>query len=69
MRNQYIIKKRAIICPVCQGKGKYQGKTCPECGGEGWIVIDEDYWEQSCWYLDGYYPIWYPCWDSSTQHH
>ncbi len=48
---------KAEICPVCNGGGKlkdnmndydYTGtpdavKTCHGCGGQGWIVIKEEY--------------------------
>jgi len=48
MRNYYIVRKRAVICPVCQREGKYKDKTCHGCDGKGWIVIDESYY----WYPD-----------------
>ena len=56
MKSKYIIKKRAEICPVCKGEGVYKEKKCHGCDGNGWILIDESYWE----YPDYYYP------DSST---
>lgn len=28
-------------CPVCNGKGKIDDKTCHGCGGTGWIVIQD----------------------------
>jgi RecJ-like exonuclease len=53
---RYIIRKRAVICPVCQGSGEYKWKKCHGCDGKGWIVIDESYWE----YSDPYNPNPYP---------
>ena len=33
---------RAEKCPVCNGEGKYKGKTCHGCNGRGWILIPGD---------------------------
>jgi len=30
---------KAVLCPVCQGTGKYLEKTCHGCNGKGWIII------------------------------
>jgi excisionase family DNA binding protein len=33
---------RAVLCPVCRGKGQYYRKgVCHGCNGKGWIVKDE----------------------------
>ena len=45
---------KAVLCPVCQGSGKYTVppdpvgtaaspfiKTCQGCGGKGWVEINE----------------------------
>jgi hypothetical protein len=42
---------KAVVCPVCNGSGKYQtakeamegaeGKTCHGCDGKGYVVIPE----------------------------
>lgn len=31
---------RAVICPVCNGSGKYHEKTCHGCHGSGWVEIE-----------------------------
>jgi len=31
--------RQAVICPVCNGTGKYEGKNCHGCNGKGWIEI------------------------------
>lgn len=52
MKQKYIISKKAVICPVCQGEGKYKEKECHGCGGRGWVEVDESYW----YYPDSFEP-------------
>ena len=26
------------VCPTCHGTGKIDGKTCPDCDGDGYII-------------------------------
>jgi len=26
------------VCPTCHGTGKIDGKPCPDCGGDGYII-------------------------------
>ena len=35
-------RARAVICPVCGGKGKYKGKICHGCNGRGWVTIYDE---------------------------
>ena len=30
-----------FLCPVCNGKGKLNKKTCHGCEGKGWVVIPD----------------------------
>ena len=30
---------RAVLCPVCQRSGLYQGKRCHRCNGRGWVCV------------------------------
>ena len=34
---------KATKCPVCEGTGKYEEKTCHGCDGKGWVSVSEDY--------------------------
>jgi DnaJ-class molecular chaperone len=42
---------RAVICPVCNGSGKYNGLeqtnfedvTCHGCDGKGWVEVHDEY--------------------------
>ena len=48
-----VIKRgRAVLCPVCCGKGKVNGKLCHGCNGKGWVTVyDEiiDYEKREPW--------------------
>ena len=43
---------KAVICPVCNGMGKYEGRECHGCGGKGWVEVKDN---------PVYYPY-YPYW-------
>jgi len=34
---------KAVICPVCEGSGKYKDKKCHGCDGKGWVSVMVDY--------------------------
>ena len=42
---------RAVKCPVCNGSGKYEKKTCHGCNGKGWVEVTENY-PPYPWYPD-----------------
>ena len=33
---------KAVLCPVCNGLGKYKKKSCHGCEGKGWVSVEED---------------------------
>ena len=38
---------KAVICPVCNGSGKYGApeilRDCHGCGGKGWVEVQDSY--------------------------
>lgn len=37
-----ISKQHVAICPVCEGRGKYDDKQCHGCKGKGWVEVHGD---------------------------
>ena len=33
------MSQHAEKCPVCNGSGRYEEKTCHGCGGLGWVTV------------------------------
>ena len=33
---------RAVSCPVCLTKGKYEDKVCHGCNGKGWVEVRDE---------------------------
>lgn len=33
---------KAVLCPVCNGTGKYNEAQCHGCDGRGWVEVQED---------------------------
>lgn len=48
---------KAVMCPVCLGKGKYEGNNCHGCSGKGWITIQDEVHQRRPY---PYYPKIYP---------
>lgn len=46
---------QAVICPVCDGSGKYkklgeyEEKVCHGCGGKGWVEVHEQLYCVHCY--------------------
>ncbi len=65
---------QAVICPVCNGKGKLQIQSnpsstpCHGCGGRGWVEVGQN-WPWYPYYPNGgtgdYYPRPNPIWYAS----
>lgn len=34
--------KRAELCPVCFGSGKWKSNKCHGCEGKGWVEVGRD---------------------------
>jgi len=47
---------KAVLCPVCNGSGKYYVSPCHGCDGRGWVEIGDDWY----WYPPCEYPYTYP---------
>lgn len=52
---------KPMICPICNGTGKYWDNTCHGCGGRGWVEVHEDYF----WYPYTSWPPYYPNYDGN----
>ena len=46
---------KPVLCPVCNGRGKVEEKTCHGCGGKGWVEVAEDYYCYSPYCNPPYY--------------
>lgn len=46
---------KAVICPVCLGKGVVDEKKCRGCDGKGWVSVPDEH----------YYPFYPPPWHPS----
>ena len=55
---------KAELCPVCKGKGKYEGRECHGCNGKGWVEVREsNYPDRELGYSDPWQPWWR--WDTT----
>lgn len=36
------MEKKPVMCPSCQGMGRYKHVECVRCGGNGFVWRDED---------------------------
>lgn len=58
---------KAVICPVCNGSGKYNDKECHGCNGKGWVTIGTDYPVQPIYPIQPIYPYppYAPYWETT----
>ena len=40
-KNEEEEMSRAVTCPVCNGTGRHDNKSCHGCYGSGWIEIEK----------------------------